>query len=113
VALCLVERPPVLVVAADDRRQHENTLERGGEREGRPDLPQLVADQVDVAFDSHPASRLDHASRLVDVKAQQPTRRVVILGRVNPHARLAQPMPLARSRSVLVRRVDGVGLPPG
>ena len=46
VALCLVERPPVLVVAADDRRQHENTLERGGEpRYGADGGRELLVEQ--------------------------------------------------------------------
>ena len=55
----------------------------------QPDgLRQLVVDQLDVAADAHAAGRVEHLVWDVDAEGEHPPRRVVVLGRVDPNARL-------------------------
>ena len=71
-----------------------------------------MVDHRDVPAHAHAARGVQHLARQIEVEREHAPGGVVVLGRVDPHAGLAQPVPLARRAAVLEGRVDRVRLPP-
>eukprot|EP00964_Phaeocystis_antarctica_P029574 scaffold16675_cov58-Phaeocystis_antarctica.AAC.2 len=101
-----------LVIAARNLWHHQLAAEGGRQCEGGADLGELVVHHRDVPAHAHAAGGVQHLVREVELEGEHAPRGVVVLGRVYPHARLAQPVPLARRATVLEGRVDRVCLPP-